>query len=113
MHPNLGSQFELVGPGGPSSAAWLAAKFSKNPSFQTPIEGPRGPTPFGKIRIGGDAHLRLPASDAVANLEWPVTPAALMQSAPGPETIIDGVGYLYFGGTSYLGLAGHPEVIEA
>jgi 8-amino-7-oxononanoate synthase len=37
----------------------------------------------------------------------------LMQSAPGPETVIDGVRYLYFGGTNYLGLAGHPEVIEA
>lgn len=37
----------------------------------------------------------------------------LMQSAPGPETIIDGRPYLYFGGTGYLGLAGHPEVIEA
>lgn len=38
---------------------------------------------------------------------------SLMQSAPGPETVIDGVRYLYFGGTSYLGLANHPEVIEA
>ena len=36
-----------------------------------------------------------------------------MESAPGPETVIDGVPYLYFGGTSYLGLAAHPEVIEA
>lgn len=36
-----------------------------------------------------------------------------MQSAPGPETVFDGVSYLYFGGTSYLGLAAHPEVIEA
>jgi 7-keto-8-aminopelargonate synthetase-like enzyme len=36
-----------------------------------------------------------------------------MQSAPGAETLIDGRGYLYFGGTSYLGLAGRPEVIEA
>jgi len=36
-----------------------------------------------------------------------------MESAPGPETVIDGVPYLYFGGTSYLGLAGQPEVIEA
>ena len=27
--------------------------------------------------------------------------------------MIDGVRFLYFGGTSYLGLAGHPEVIEA
>lgn len=38
---------------------------------------------------------------------------SLMQSAPGPETVIDGVRYLYFGGTSYLGLANRPEVIEA
>jgi 7-keto-8-aminopelargonate synthetase-like enzyme len=38
---------------------------------------------------------------------------SLMQSAPGPETVIDDVRYLYFGGTSYLGLAAHPEVIEA
>jgi len=38
---------------------------------------------------------------------------AVMQSAPGPETVIDGRRYLYFGGTGYLGLAGHPEVIEA
>jgi len=38
---------------------------------------------------------------------------SLMQSPPGPEAIIDGVRYLYFGGTSYLGLAAHPVVIEA
>lgn len=38
---------------------------------------------------------------------------SLMESPPGPETIIDGARYLYFAGTSYLGLAAHPEVIEA
>lgn len=38
---------------------------------------------------------------------------SLMESAPEPETIIDGIRYLYFGGTSYLGLAAHAEVIEA
>lgn len=38
---------------------------------------------------------------------------SLMESAPGPEVVIDGRRYLYFGGTSYLGLAAHPEVIEA
>jgi len=37
----------------------------------------------------------------------------VMQSPPGPETVIDGQRYLYFGGTGYLGLAGHMEVIEA
>jgi len=37
----------------------------------------------------------------------------MMQSPPGPETTIDGRSYIYFGGTSYLGLHAHPEVIEA
>ena len=37
----------------------------------------------------------------------------LMQSAPGAETIFDGRRYLYFAGTGYLGLQGHPEVIRA
>lgn len=32
---------------------------------------------------------------------------------PGPLTVIDGRRYLYFGGTSYFGLHGHPEVIRA
>ncbi len=36
-----------------------------------------------------------------------------MESPPGAETVIDGQRYLYFGGTGYLGLAAHPEVIEA
>jgi 7-keto-8-aminopelargonate synthetase-like enzyme len=42
-----------------------------------------------------------------------MTSTPLMQSAPGPETLIEGVRYLYFGGTSYLGLSGHPQVLEA
>ncbi len=37
----------------------------------------------------------------------------LMQSAPGPETIVDGRKYLYFCGTGYLGLQGHPDLIRA
>ena len=37
----------------------------------------------------------------------------IMEGPPGPETLIDGRRYLYFGRTSYLGLAGRPEVIEA
>lgn len=36
-----------------------------------------------------------------------------MQSPPGPETTVDGKRYLYFGGTSYFGLHGHPGVIRA
>lgn len=37
----------------------------------------------------------------------------VMQSPPGAETVIDGRRYLYFAGTGYLGLQGHPEVIGA
>ncbi len=37
----------------------------------------------------------------------------VMQSPPGPVTVIDGREYLYFAGTGYLGLQGRPEVIEA
>jgi 7-keto-8-aminopelargonate synthetase-like enzyme len=37
----------------------------------------------------------------------------VLETPPGPEVVIDGRPYLYFGGTSYLGLAAHPEVIGA
>ena len=40
-------------------------------------------------------------------------PAFVMESAPGPEVVINGLKYLYFGGTGYFGLHGHPEVIQA
>jgi len=36
-----------------------------------------------------------------------------MESPPGAETVIDGRRYLYFAGTGYLGLQGHPAVIQA
>ncbi len=36
-----------------------------------------------------------------------------MQSPPGAETILNGRSYLYFAGTGYLGLQGHPAVITA
>ena len=36
-----------------------------------------------------------------------------MQSPPGPETVLDGKRYLYFAGTGYFCLHGHPELIEA
>jgi 7-keto-8-aminopelargonate synthetase-like enzyme len=36
-----------------------------------------------------------------------------MEGPPGALTRIDGREYLYFGGTGYLGLAGHAEVIQA
>jgi 7-keto-8-aminopelargonate synthetase-like enzyme len=36
-----------------------------------------------------------------------------MQSAPGAEIVLDGRRYLYFGGTGYYGLQGHPAVIRA
>ncbi|NQU23202.1 MAG: aminotransferase class I/II-fold pyridoxal phosphate-dependent enzyme [Candidatus Nealsonbacteria bacterium] len=37
----------------------------------------------------------------------------LMGSPPGDHTVIDGTRYLYFAGTGYLGLQGHPDVIRA
>ncbi|MBN2474157.1 MAG: pyridoxal phosphate-dependent aminotransferase family protein [Pirellulales bacterium] len=37
----------------------------------------------------------------------------IMQSPAGPHTVIDGRRYLYFVGTGYLGLQGHPELIRA
>lgn len=37
----------------------------------------------------------------------------IMQSPPGAYTMIDGREYLYFAGTGYLGLQGHPELIRA
>jgi 7-keto-8-aminopelargonate synthetase-like enzyme len=36
-----------------------------------------------------------------------------MESSPGPRTTIDGRRCLYFAGTGYFGLHGHPEVIQA
>ena len=37
----------------------------------------------------------------------------VMDSAPKPETIINGEPYLYFGGVGYYQLHSHPEVIKA
>jgi len=37
----------------------------------------------------------------------------IMESAPGPVTTINGRPYLYFGGTGYYALHGHPELINA
>jgi 7-keto-8-aminopelargonate synthetase-like enzyme len=36
-----------------------------------------------------------------------------MESPPGAETVIDGRRYLYFAGTGYYGLHGHPAVVRA
>ena len=36
-----------------------------------------------------------------------------MDSGPGPETIINGKKFLYFGGTGYFGFQTHPELIQA
>jgi 7-keto-8-aminopelargonate synthetase-like enzyme len=40
-------------------------------------------------------------------------PPPLMESPPGAQVVIGGRSYLYFAGTSYFALHGHPEVIEA
>jgi len=36
-----------------------------------------------------------------------------MDSGPGPETVINGKRYLYFGGTGYFGFQSHPEIVKA
>ena len=36
-----------------------------------------------------------------------------MEGPPGAETVLNGRRYLYFAGTGYLGLQGHPAVISA
>src|SRR5689334_2349994 len=43
----------------------------------------------------------------IAKRDW------TMQRPPGARTILDGEEYLYFAGTGYLGLQGHPLVIAA
>jgi 8-amino-7-oxononanoate synthase len=46
----------------------------------------------------------------------PIEPPAwtgVLESPPGAEVIIDGKRYLYFAGTAYLALQGHPDVIRA
>jgi 8-amino-7-oxononanoate synthase len=53
----------------------------------------------------------LPLQKADDMATWPNPP--LMEGPPGALTHIDGREYLYFGGTSYLGLAGREEVILA
>lgn len=37
----------------------------------------------------------------------------IMGSGPGPETVINGKRYLYFGGTGYFSFQTHPEVLQA
>ncbi len=36
-----------------------------------------------------------------------------MESPPGAETVLNGRSYLYFAGTGYLGLQGHPALVAA
>ncbi|MBN2207109.1 MAG: pyridoxal phosphate-dependent aminotransferase family protein [Candidatus Aminicenantes bacterium] len=45
--------------------------------------------------------------------ETPYGDMFIMESAPGPETVINGRRYVYFGGTGYFALHAHPEVIAA
>ena len=43
----------------------------------------------------------------------PSTGFLIMEGAPGAETVINGKRCLYFGGTGYFGLHGHPEILRA
>ncbi len=53
----------------------------------------------------------LPDRSPVQRVPFPVK--WTMTSPPGAETVLNGHTYLYFAGTGYLGLQGHPEMIEA
>ena len=58
---------------------------------------------------------RLPMQrpDHSPNVHVPPPMTWTMESAPAAETVISGRRYLYFAGTGYLGLQGHPALIEA
>ena len=57
---------------------------------------------------------RLFAGDELASSEAGLPPEGfIMESPPGPETVLNGRRCLYFGGTGYFALHGHPEVIAA
>jgi 7-keto-8-aminopelargonate synthetase-like enzyme len=51
--------------------------------------------------------------NTVFNASAGISDMPMMESPPGAETFIDGRRYIYFAGTGYLGLQGHPDVIQA
>ena len=53
---------------------------------------------------------RIPGGE-VWNMELPVFPA--IESAEGPRVQIEGKSYDWFRGSGYLGLYGHPEILQA
>jgi 8-amino-7-oxononanoate synthase len=61
--------------------------------------------PLGRLFADDDEP---PVGQAAAPAE-----GFIMEGPPGPETILNGRKVLYFGGTGYFALHGHPEVIEA
>lgn len=54
-----------------------------------------------------------PLETSELTFETPNHATWIMESPPGPETTLNGRRYLYFAGTGYLGLQGHPEVLAA
>ncbi len=99
MNPNTAPDDRTPGPNGrreflAKSLAGLAVLGSSYGSFG---------------RFFADDDEAFPLGDAA----FPPAGGFLMESAPGPETVINGKRVLYFGGTGYFALHGHPEVIEA
>src|SRR5512138_1057009 len=91
----------------------------RNVADESAIEHP-GRREFLSKSLGGLLALNLvPWGRLWADEEPPLGDATpppggfIMESAPGPETVINGKRVLYFGGTGYFALHGHPEVIEA
>jgi 8-amino-7-oxononanoate synthase len=64
---------------------------------------------FFKEMTAGLMALGLGARELLAQLRK----GHLMEGPPGPETMIDGKRYLYFGGTGYYGFQGNPALLNA
>jgi 8-amino-7-oxononanoate synthase len=69
---------------------------------------------FAAVLALNPALERLFAADGSEAHEAGLPPGGfVMESPPGPETVLNGRRCLYFGGTGYFALHGHPEVIAA
>lgn len=74
-----------------------------------PVRGSHAPDYIEDIEGLGQG-VGLPANGQAPS---PYGDMFIMESGPGPETVINGKSYVYFGGTGYFALHDHPDVIAA